>query len=154
MPGGNTLPYKRLQRLLCCQCSYTARATKQRTGLYKGIPIYLPCFAAVWLCAKLCCVACATLERITVPQRLHRYQIPPPHQTLCSSSQPPYYNKVYNGAAVRLLRGQRLHLYRVSPAASRCFPRPAEQSSGGSAAGGAEPLTATAVSLFGLSPDS
>ena len=31
---------------------------------------------------------------------------------------------------------------------------PAEQSSGRDAAGGAEPLAATAVSLFGLSPDS
>lgn len=72
-----------------------------------------------------------------------------------------------------LLRGQRLHLYRVSPAASRCFPRPAAcslapgqrsgrafwplhpagQSSSRGAAGGAEPLAATAASLFGLSPD-
>ena len=72
-----------------------------------------------------------------------------------------------------LLRGQRLHLYRVSPAGSRCFPRPATedlapvsgqgapagtlcpagQSSSRSAAGGAEPLTALAASLFGLSPD-
>ena len=34
-----------------------------------------------------------------------------------------------------LLRGQRLHLYRVSPAGSRCFPRPAGQSSSGGAAG-------------------
>lgn len=32
--------------------------------------------------------------------------------------------------------------------------RPAGQSSGRGTAGGAEPLTATAVSLFGLSPDS
>lgn len=65
-----------------------------------------------------------------------------------------------------LLRGQRLHLCRVSPAGSRCFTRPAAgglapgQRSGrgspaaGSAAGGAEPLAASAASLFGLSPDS
>ena len=68
-----------------------------------------------------------------------------------------------------LLRGQRLHLYRVSPAGSRCFPRPAAcnlapgqpgtlhpagQSRSMGDAGGAELLTAVAVSLFGLSPDS
>lgn len=64
-----------------------------------------------------------------------------------------------------LLRGQRLHLHRVSPAACNLAPvssqgapagtlHPAEQSSGKGAAGGAEPLTAVAVSLFGLSPDS
>ena len=57
-------------------------------------------------------------------------------------------------------RGQCLHLYRVSPVACNLAPgqlgtlHPAGQSSGGGAAGGAEPLTATAVSLFGLSPDS
>jgi hypothetical protein len=70
-----------------------------------------------------------------------------------------------------LLRGQCLHLHKVSPAASRYFPSPTAcnlapgqrsghtlhpvgQSSSRSAAGGAEPLAATAVSLFGLSPDS
>lgn len=63
-----------------------------------------------------------------------------------------------------LLRGQRLHLYRVSPAESRCFPRPAAGGLAPStrrgspaargAAGGAEPLAALAASLFGLSPDS
>ena len=71
--------------------------------------------------------------------------------------------------------GQHLHLYRVSPAGSRCFSRPAAgglapgQRSGrgglapstrrgspatGGAAGGAEQLAATAAFLFGLSPDS
>ena len=65
-----------------------------------------------------------------------------------------------------LLTGQRLHLHRLSPAACDLAPisgqgapgksgtiRPAGQSSGRDAAGGAEPLTATAVSLFGLAPD-
>lgn len=46
----------------------------------------------------------------------------------------------------RLLRGQRLHLYRVSlsPSTRRGSP----------ATGGAEPLAAPAAALFGLSPDS
>ena len=138
---------------------------------------------------------CATLERITAPQRLHRYQIQPPRRTLYRAAQPPIiirYIRVQHTAdhasgggvstdqretradPAHLLRGQCLHLYRVSPAGSRYFPRPAacdlapvssqgapagalypaEQSSSRGAAGGAEPLTATAVSLFGLSPDS
>ena len=62
-----------------------------------------------------------------------------------------------------LLRSQRLHLYTVSPAACDLAPgqrsewgtlHPAGQSSSRDAAGGAEPLAATAASLFGLSPDS
>nr|DAQ54781.1 MAG TPA: hypothetical protein [Caudoviricetes sp.] len=54
-----------------------------------------------------------------------------------------------------LLRGQRLHLYKVSPAACNLEPSTRRSSPvAGGAAGGAEPLTATAVSLFGLSPDS
>ena len=64
-----------------------------------------------------------------------------------------------------LLIGHRLHLYRVSPAAGDLAPvgshgapagtlYPAGQSSGRDAAGDAEPLTANAASLFGLSPDS
>lgn len=36
LPGCNTAPYKRLQRVLCSQCNYIAPATKQRTGLYRG----------------------------------------------------------------------------------------------------------------------
>jgi hypothetical protein len=81
-----------------------------------------------------------------------------------------------HASPAHLLRGQRLHLYRVSPAAFRCFSRPAAfdlapvssqgapgqsgtlypagQSSSRGAAGGAEPLAAFAASLFGLSPDS
>lgn len=64
-----------------------------------------------------------------------------------------------------LLRGQRLHLYRVSPAAcdlatvsSQDAPagtlHPAGQFSSRSAASGAELLAACAAALFGLSPDS
>lgn len=107
---------------------------------------------------------------------LHRYKIPPPRRTLYRAGQPPIIICIGMGAPVRivmdpcqaahLLRGQRLHLYRVSPAAvwHRVSGQgasgrlgtlyPAEQSSSRGAAGGAEPLTATAVSLFGLSPDS
>ena len=57
-----------------------------------------------------------------------------------------------------LLSGQRLHLYGVSLTACNLAPASSQstagQSSGKGAAGGAEPLTAIAVFLFGLSPDS
>lgn len=155
-------------------------------------------------CGCAFCYIAPSAPRWSVSQRLygiHRYQIPAPRRTLYRTAQPPYYNKVYKGAEVRLLwiharrcsipqtmptrrgllppcadrwqvllpahplRCQRLHLYRVSPAASRCFQRPADcdlapvSGQGAPAgtlypAGGAEPLAANAASLFGLSPDS
>ena len=46
--------------------------------------------------------ACATLEHITAPQHLQRIPKYKRHaRTLCNSAQPPYYNKVYKGAAYR-----------------------------------------------------
>ena len=36
MPCCNTAQYKRLQRVLCHPCSYTAHAEKHHTGLYSG----------------------------------------------------------------------------------------------------------------------
>lgn len=62
---------------------------------------------AVFCC---CCVAGASGYSVQPAQRwrayqrtkhLYRYQIPPPRRTPCRSAQPPYYNKVYKGAAVR-----------------------------------------------------
>lgn len=118
-----------------------------------------------------------------------RYQIHAGRCT--GQHKPPYYNNVYKGAAynrpcqpggvcsyrlriagkcghavsgadaAHLLRGQRLHLHRVNPAAVsipsapgglRSSTGPARR--GSPAACGAESLAATAVSLFGLSPDS
>lgn len=71
MPCYNTVPYKRLKRVLCRQCSYTAHATKQCTRLYRRFSGYLPCFAAiVWRCIRLYRTACATLERLPAPGRL------------------------------------------------------------------------------------
>lgn len=50
--------------------SYTANTAKQRTGLYMGIPCYLPRFAvAVWRCIRLYRTAYTTLEHITAPGR-------------------------------------------------------------------------------------
>lgn len=63
---------------------------------------------------------------------LHRYKIPPPRRTLYRAGQPPIIICIGMGAPVRivmdpcqaahLLRGQRLHLYRVSPVACNLAP--------------------------------
>lgn len=135
--------------------------------------------------------SCATLERITAPQHLQHIPECNRHTGRCTGqhSRPiiiryirvrPCYGSVPDSAAdcrpcqpggvsgtnpAHLLRGQRLHLYKVSPAACNLAPvssqgapagtiHPAGQSSGKGRAGGAESLTAIAVSFFGLSPDS
>lgn len=140
--------------------SYTANTAKQRTGLYR----------------RFSCGLSNSTASNTRPTKAAI--IPPaPRRTLDRSTHPPYYNRVYKGAAVCPCRGsmpdsaanrrpcqpgggQRLHLYRVSPAAFNLAPGqsgtlyPAGQSSSRGAAGGAEPLAAFAASLFGLSPDS
>jgi len=83
-------------------------------------------------------------------QHLHRYQIPPPNRDAVQLSTAAYYNNVYKGAAVRtLVMDPCQTVQQIADHAS-----PAGQSSGKGAAGGAEPLAATAAALFGLSPDS
>lgn len=103
------------------------------------------------------------------------YTAPPAsRRTLYRPAQPPYYNKVYkkgSGSSPVMDPCQTVQQIadHASPAASRYSPRPAAgdlapgqpgtlhpagQSSSRGAAGGAEPLTAVAVFIFGLSPDS
>lgn len=103
LPYYNTAPYKRLQRVLRRQCSYTAHAAKQRTGLYRRFSCYLPNSTATN--TRLTQVAIIPpVQRWDVSQRPDgpsAYQIPPTSRTLYRPAQPPYYNKVYNGAGVR-----------------------------------------------------
>lgn len=116
-------------------------------------------------------------------QHLHRYQIPTPRQTLYRSAQPPYHNKVYirvQRCALLWIHVRRCSITQTMPArrgqflpCADCWQvltrfqqyrpgvpsqpgtfHPAGQPGSRNAAGGAEPLTAAAVSLFGLSPDS
>lgn len=172
MPSCNTATYKRLWRVLCCQCNYTAHAAKQRTRLYRHFSCGLPHFAPIIRrCIRLCCTACKVLEGIQASAA------PPAHTKYhrnagrCAGQHSRPIIIRYIIAAVRLL----LWIY-ASPAGSRYFPRPAAcylvpgQQSGrtGSArhpppsgevqqrdaVGGAEPLTASAAAFFGLSPDS
>ena len=120
--------------------------------------------------------ACDTLEGIHAPG--HAQPIPDTTATpgRCTGQHsPPIITRYIRGQAMPAAAGQRLHLCRVSPAGSRCFSLPAACSlapgqwskrdglapstrrgspAAGGTAGGAEPLAATAASLFGLSPDS
>ena len=178
MPCCNASIYKRLQRLLSCPCSlYHPRYKTEHRDLQGLFLRFLPFYHRRYQ-PRISGynAACATLGRITAPQRLQRIPdtsaTPDAVQVITAA----YYNKVYKGAGVRLLwiharrcntsqtmparRGQRLHLHRVSPAAFDLAPgqpdtlHPAGQSSGKGTAGGAEPLAALAAVFFGLSPDS
>lgn len=150
LPGGVQATYKRLRHVLCSPCSYTTHAAKQRTGLYRGISVNLTH-------SKAHNTAATQAEYIPPARRWsvsqHRstssvYQIPTPRRTLHSLAQPPI--------IIRYIRVQGCATV-VDPC--RTVPHiadhasPAGQSSDQGAEGGAEPLTATAVSLFGLSPD-
>lgn len=122
---------------------YTANATKQRTGLYRGVPCYLPCFSVVvWRCIQLYRTTCDALERITAPGRAQQIPDTSAAPDAVQLSTTALYSRpiiIRYIRAHRLLwiharqcnrlqimqarRGQRLHLYRVSPAGSQCFPR-------------------------------
>ena len=139
LPRYNTAPYKRLQRVLPRQfILYIAYATKQSTGLYSGFSCDLShSTAANTRPAQAAIIPLAT--RWSISQ--HRStSTDTRYKTLCRtlyrSVQPPYYNNVYKSARVRPLlwiharqcntsqtmpaaAGQRLHLYKVSPAGGR-----------------------------------
>lgn len=103
LPCCNAAPCKRLQRVSCYKCSYTAHTAKQCTKLYSGVSDYLPYFVPIIRrCILLCCTACKTLEGIqtgVAPPAHTRYQRHA--RTMCRPAQPPYYNKVYEGATDR-----------------------------------------------------
>lgn len=98
----NTALYKRLQRVFVPLISYTAHATKQSTGLYRRFSCGLPHSTAADTRPTQAAIIPPAL-RWSVSQRRNTssiYQIQAPRRTLCNSAQPPYYNKVYKGAAV------------------------------------------------------
>ena len=149
LTGCNTAPYKRLQRVLPI---YTAHAAKQRTGLYSRFS----CDCAHSTTHDTRPTKAAIISPVPRwrayqrPDALNRYQIPPPRWDAGQVSTAAYYNKVYiRGQTMQTAAGQLLpsaDLWQVL--------HPAEQSSSRGTAGGAEPLAASAASLFGLSPDS
>lgn len=94
---------------------------------------------------------CATLERITAPQHLQRIPDTRRHAgTLHSSAQPPiaYYNKVYKGAGRLCYRSMPGGVAHRRPCKPGGLQSGTLHPAGSPAAGGAEPLTVTAVSLF------
>ena len=130
------LQYSRTQaftvRFVPSMQSYTAHAAKHRTELYRRLSGYLLHFAAV-------------VWRVH-PAILHRLR----HAGRCTAqhSRPIIimYIRVHGCAPVM---DPCQTVQQIADHAS-----PAGQSSSRDRAGGAEPLAATAVSLFGLSPDS
>lgn len=162
---------------------YTAHAAKQRAELYKRFSCDLP-HSTAYNTRPTQAAIIPPAQRWSVytrPDALHRYQIPPPRRTLCRSVQLPYYNNVYKGARVRPCyrsmpdsaayrrpcqrqrvsasglhpvqgSARRLAILHRSAVRAHHPPDVAVQQHG--RGGRAEPLTATAVSLFGLSPDS
>ena len=122
---------------------------------------------------------CDTLERITAPQHLHHIPDTTTTPGRCTGQhRPPIIIMYIRGSCAPLswihaspagsaptvcgLLASVLHpaACDLAPVSGQGAPgqfgtlHPAGQSSGRSAAGGAEPLAATAATLFGLSPDS
>lgn len=94
-------PHKSVYSVFCAvHASYTARATKQRTELYRGFTRdYARSTAHDIRPTQADIIPPAQCWSVSQrPDGLHRYQILPPLRTLHSSAQPPYYNKVYKGA--------------------------------------------------------
>lgn len=174
MFGCNTVPYKRLQRLFCHQCKYTAHAAKQRTGLYSVFSVDLTYSSAhntVTTQADYTPPAprWSVSQRRSISSAYHRYNRHAGRCTAqhsrpiiimyirvrrCYGSTPDsaaYHRPCQPGgvipAACDLAPGQQSER-------TGWHPLPGGQSSNRGAAGGAEPLAALAVSLFGLSPDS
>ena len=86
LPGGVSAKHKHLQRPFCHPCNYTTKTQKPFTGLYRSFSVDLLHSSA---------------HNTTAIQAAYT----PPRRTLCRLAQPPYYNKVYKGAAVRPCRG-------------------------------------------------
>ena len=82
---------------------YTARTPKPFTWLYRSVSVNSTHSRAHNTAATqaACTPPASRWRAYRQAQHLHRYQIPTPRRTLYRPAQPPYYNKVYKGAAVR-----------------------------------------------------
>lgn len=107
LPCCNTVPYKRLQWPFCYSCNYTIQTQKQFTELYSGVSVDLLYSSTHNTAAAQTAYTPPASRRRAYRQapHLHRYQIPPTGRTMYRAGQPPYYNKVYKGAAVHPCRG-------------------------------------------------
>lgn len=96
-------PYTSVYSAFCAiNTSNTVNTTKQYTGLYRCFSGYLTHSNTVYTRPTQAAII-PPAPRWSVSQRRNTssiYQIQAPRRTLCNSAQPPYYNKVYKGAAV------------------------------------------------------
>lgn len=78
-------------------------AYQPHTSVYSGVSVDLPNSSAHNTAATQAAYTPPAPHRRAYrqAQRLRRYQIPPTRRTLYRAEQPPHYNKVYKGAAVR-----------------------------------------------------
>ena len=156
------------RRLFCYQCNYPAITLKTFTWLCRGISVDLPYSITHNTAAAQAAYTPSAPRWRAYRQAQHLQHIPDTTATPdavqgCAAT---YYNKVYKGAAVRTcyrsISGGAAHRRPCQPGGLRSGTgqqsgrtlHPVGQSSDKSTAGGAEPLAATAASLFGLSPDS
>lgn len=101
-------PHASVYSVFCAvNANYITNATKHRTGLYKRFSCDLPRSTAHETRPTKAAII-PPAQRWSVSQRRNTssaYQIPAPRRTLHRPAQPPYYNNVYKGAAVRPFRG-------------------------------------------------
>lgn len=93
-------PYKRLQRVLFCSCSYTAHTAKRHTWLYRGFSCDLPHHTVTDTRPTQTAIM-LPVPRWSVSQRRSTssaYQIPPPRPDAAQASVAAYYNNVYKRA--------------------------------------------------------
>ena len=137
MPCCNTAIYNRLQGVLCRLCSYITNSAKQRTGLYMGVSVDLAHSSVHNTVTTQANYAPTAPHWRAYHQAQHLQHIPDTSVTpgRCTAQhsrpiiikyirmqRPRKPGGVSSTDPAQLLRGQRLHLYRVSQAGSRCFP--------------------------------
>ena len=178
LPCCNIAPYKRLQRVLCCSCNLYRTRHKTAHGalqaLFRLFAVFYACYLAVYP-AMLYSLQGAgghtSAQSAYTNTRYHR------HTGRCTAQHSrPIIIRYVRGCNIsqttQSRRGQllpsadrwqvltRCQQYRPGAPAEGSASQPVQGQPGTStrrgnpAAGGAEPLTAVAVSLFGLSPDS
>lgn len=163
LPCCNTAQYKRLRRLLCHSCKlYRPCCKTAHRALQELFPRFDPFYCTRYQTDTTShCTTCATLERITAPER-------PPAHTRYHNHAGRYTGQHSRPIIIRYIRGRRP----CQPGGVSILPTPGGlrsgtgqqsgrsgsarrgQSNSRGAASGAEPLAALAAAFFGLSPDS
>nr|DAH46196.1 MAG TPA: hypothetical protein [Caudoviricetes sp.] len=89
LPGGVSATHKRLQRLFCRPCNYTAKTPKPFTGLRSGASVDLT-YSSAYNTAATQAAYKPPAPRWSVSQRRSTsstYQTPPPRRTLYRAAQ-------------------------------------------------------------------